>query len=57
LGKGVTGEVVEERDGGGAADDGVDPEPPGRAEDGAGNTRTYGCPHRWEIVVIHRAAR
>ena len=34
-----TWEVAEEGDGGGAADDGVDPEPPPGPEDGAGDAR------------------
>lgn len=51
-----TWEVVEEGDGGGAADDGVDPEPPPGPEDGAGDTRAHDRPRRQEVVVVHRPA-
>ena len=51
-----TWEVVEEGDGGGAADDGVDPEPPPGPEDGAGDARAHDRPSRQEVVVVHRPA-
>ena len=51
-----TWEVAEEGDGGGAADDGVDPEPPPGPEDGAGDARAHDRPSRQEVVVVHRPA-
>lgn len=51
-----TWEVVEEGDGGGAADDCVGPEPPPGSEDGAGDARAHDGPRRQKVVVIHRLA-
>jgi hypothetical protein len=45
---------VEERDGGGAADNGVDPEPPPHAKYGARDARSDDRPRRQEVVVVHR---
>ena len=44
---------MEEWDGGGAADDGVDPEPPAGAEYGAGDARAHDRPRRQEVVAVH----
>jgi hypothetical protein len=47
---------VDEGDGGGAADDGVDPEPPSGPEDGAGDARAHDRPRRQEVVLVHGLA-
>lgn len=52
----LTWEVVEEWDGGGAADDGVDPEPPPGPKYGAGDARAHDRPRRQEVVAVHRPA-
>lgn len=48
---------MEEWDGGGAADDGVDPEPPAGSEYGAGDARAHDLPRRQEVVAVHRPPR
>lgn len=47
---------MEEWHGGGAADDGVDPEPPACTEYGAGDARSQDRPRRQEVVAVHRPA-
>lgn len=43
--EGFTGEVMEERDLDGAADDGVDPKPPSSAEHSTGESRPHYLPY------------
>lgn len=52
-----TWEVVKERYGGGAADDGVDPEPPPGAKDSPSDARGHDWPRRQKVVIVHRGAR
>jgi hypothetical protein len=46
----LTRKVVEERDLDGAADDGVHPEPPARAEDRAGHARPHDPPQQPQVL-------